>query len=101
MENVRPDCSLGASLEGSYAVPAYPYRYFNVDAIATAAASFAAGHMLQFLPDVTVTGADAILTINGSTANNTRLFTKSDPSYGAHIVDGLLKLTDGGSIVMR
>lgn len=91
-------------LSGSYTPGAFPYRYFDMDTTCTGGASFAAGQFLQFLPNVTVTGASAAnpVQINGTGAANTRLFTRADTSRRILISGGAaIKMASGGTIVLR
>ena len=104
VEDIKPVTALGAVLSGSYPLEGFPYRYFDMDTTCTDGASFAAGHFLQFLPNVTVTGASAAnpVRINGTSAANTRLFTRADTSRGVLISGAAaIKLTSGGTVVLR
>jgi len=99
--NIYPICSLHGSLSGTYTVPQYGHRYFNVDASGVNAA-FNSGHRLQFLPEVVVkcTGSGVFETIrfDGTYTAHTRMFTGGDISRGIRIYNGTLELTNGGGL---
>jgi hypothetical protein len=97
--NIYPAPVVGSTISGTYNVPSYPYRYFNLDASGSNA-TFNSGHYLQFLPEVTVTGTGTTTPIrfNGSTTANTSLFTGGDVTKGIRISDGSILLTHDGSI---
>lgn len=104
LEDIKPAQALGSALSGSYALAAFPYRYFDLDTTCADGATFAAGHFLQFLPDITVTGSSAAnpLRINGTSADNTRLFARGDTSRGVLISGAAaIKMMNGGTLVLR
>ncbi len=104
IEGIKPIQTLGSTVAGAYTVPAFPYRYFDQDATCASGATFSAGHNLQFLHNITLkcTSAADPLRINGTSAANTRLFTRGDQSKGMLISGaGALKMTNGGTIVFR
>ena len=104
LESIVPVQALGSSVSGAYSVPTFPYRYVDQDAVCSAGATFDAGHNIQFLPNITLTGTSAAdpLRINGTSADNTRLFTRGDDGRGALISGaGAIKMTSGGEIVFR
>ena len=99
-ENIYPAQALGHSLSGTYTRQSFPYRYFDRDATGDSV-NFKAGQNLQFLPDITVTCTSATgnsIRFEGSSSQNTRLFTRGDRTKGVHIYDGAVKLNQHGSI---
>jgi hypothetical protein len=103
LEDIYPEQALGSLLMGTYAKDSFPYRYFDRDAISVGAI-FASGQYLQFLPGITVTcmgTAGSTIFFNGSSSNNTRLFTRGDPSTGIRIYEGAVKLSKNGSITLK
>jgi len=95
--------ALGSVLSGTYSKQAFPYRYFDQDADCSGNVTFSNGQFLQFLPNITAkcTSASNYLRINGSAADNTRLFTRGDISRGAKITGGEIKMSNGGTVVLR
>jgi hypothetical protein len=102
--NLNPSGSLGSTLSGTYSLNAsFPYRYFDQDA-AGSSATFAAGHLLQFLPGIKVTGAGTggnSVRFTGSSSNKAHLFSGGDLSKGIRIDNGTIKLTNNGSITLE
>jgi len=100
LENIYPAQALGSWLSGTYSLQSFPYRYFDQDATGTSA-TFGAGQNLQFLPDITVTCTSATgnsIRFEGSSSQNTRLFTRGDMTKGVRIYDGAVKLNRYGSV---
>lgn len=99
---VYPDCSLGATLSGSYVLQSFPYRYFDQDATGTAA-TFQAGQKLQFLRNVVVqcdTNPGSYIVFNGSGSSPTLLFSDGNQARGIklHGDGSRMVLHRGGSI---
>ncbi|MHC4735281.1 MAG: C10 family peptidase [Planctomycetota bacterium] len=98
--SIYPDQSLHSVISGTYTKQSFPYRYFNVDATGTSA-TFEAGQFLQFLPDITVTctsTSGGSIQFDGSSTNNTILFSNGDSTQGARIYNGTIKMNRYGSI---
>ncbi len=99
--NIYPAQSLNSSLSPTYTRDAsFPYRYFNVDAVGTST-TFEAGQYLQFLPDISVTctsTSGGSIRLEGSSTNNTRLFSNGDTTKGVRIYDGTIKMDRYGGI---
>jgi hypothetical protein len=108
--NIYPAPSLGSFITGDYAVPSFPYRYFDQDASGLLA-TFAPGHNLQFLPGVKVTGLAApgvqiigpYVRFTGQPSANTRLFSIKGTATGGlvagiQIHDGGIRLYKNGSL---
>ena len=99
--HIYPAPALGSSISGVYAVPSFPYRYFDRDCSATYAV-FRAGHQLQFLHNITVQGSsyssESRITFYGSPSLNTRLFSRGDPSKGIRTYNGAVQLRTNGGI---
>ncbi len=104
IENIKPAPSMGASVSGTYTVPAFPYRYFDQDAVCSTAAAFNAGHNLQLLHNVTLTcsSTTGYLYIYGTSSSNTRIFSRGDQSRGA-LISGTaaIRMSSGGTVVFR
>jgi hypothetical protein len=105
LENIWPAPALGTPLSGTYPRESFPYRYFNIDATSDST-TFAAGQHLQFLPDIRVTcvgtGGKSI-SFNGTSSNNTRLFSikgtlTGGVAAGIRIYNGDIKLYYKGRI---
>jgi len=100
LESIYPAQALYGSLSGTYTRKSFPYRYFDRDATGDSA-TFKAGQNLQFLPDITVTCTSATggsIRFEGSSSQNTRLFTRGDRTKGIRIYDGSVKLNRYGSV---
>jgi hypothetical protein len=100
IEDIYPAPILWGSLSGTYIQPPFPYRYFTQDATGSSA-TFQSGQNLQFLPGIVVactstTGGS--IRFEGSSSDNTLLFTRGDTSQGVLIYNGTIKLNQGGSI---
>jgi hypothetical protein len=99
--SIYPDQALGSSLTPSYPKEeSFPYRYFNVDATGTSA-TFEAGQNLQFLPDISVTCTSTTggsIRFEGTSTDNTILFSNGDSTKGARIYNGTIKMNRFGSI---
>lgn len=99
--SIYPDQSLHSVISGTYMRNAsFDYRYFNVDATGTSA-TFEAGQFLQFLPDITVTCTSTTggsIRFDGSSTNNTILYSNGDSTKGARIYNGTIKMNRYGSI---
>ena len=99
IEDIRPAQALGNFLSGLYALQAFPYRYFDLDAYGNNV-TFDSGQYLQFLPGIRFTsyaGGGAIQ-INGASGLNTRLFTRGNIANGVRIYSGAIRMTNGGGI---
>jgi len=96
MINIYPAPALGSSPSGGYAVPSFPYRYFDRDCTSSNAV-FQAGHNLQSLPNISVRSTGTIK-FQGTTTNKSRLFTRGDTSNGIRIDNGGVSLYAGGSL---
>ena len=92
--NIVPAPLLGSSVNGVYSVPSFPYRYFDRDC-SSLSAVFQAGHHLQFLHNIRVSG---LITFYGTSALNTRLYSRGDESKGVRIYNGAVKLFANGTI---
>ncbi len=106
VREIFPDCSLGTTVDGTWPVPTYPYRYFNRDASAQSA-TFAAGHNLPilrsgFLLSNTGTATPDVITFNGTTTANTLLYLYGDPAGESRIRvrDGAIKVHAGGQLAV-
>jgi hypothetical protein len=98
--SIYPAPSLGSSLNSTYIKESFPYRYFNVDATGNSA-TFEAGQNLQFLPDISVTCTSTTggsIRFEGSSTDNTTLFSNGDRTKGARIYDGTIKMNRYGGI---
>jgi hypothetical protein len=99
--NTVPAQALSDTLSGVYSRDAsFPFRYFDQDATGESA-TFSSGQNLQFLHNITVTCSSTSggsIRFNGSGTLYTRLFTRGDPSRGAEIKNGVIKLGRNGSI---
>jgi hypothetical protein len=103
---IRPDCSLGESLSGTYEPPYYPYRYFNRDASGSTV-TFAAGNYLQVLrsgfhlTNSGTLGTDHI-TFEGTEYDTTVVYINGDRVGGERmrIEDGAVKIWAGGQIAI-
>jgi len=97
--NIVPNCALGSWIYGYYPTTSPNYRYFDRDAIGYAA-TFQYGQLLQFLPEVVVTGMSPTepIVFDGSDFLNLRMFTGGDLSNGIRIYDASIELTNFGSI---
>lgn len=98
--NIHPDESIFGTFSGVISVPAFPCRYFNMDALGTDA-TFQQGHYLQFLPDITVGCAGGSVRFLGLPSANTRLYTNGDSSTGIRIHDGAARVLPGGQVAFR
>ncbi|MGB9619586.1 MAG: C10 family peptidase, partial [Armatimonadota bacterium] len=103
IENIKPNCCIGSAVGGPYIPPSYPYRYFDQDATCSVSATFYGGHRLQFLHNVTLTctSTTGYLYIYGTTADNTRLFARGDPTRGVLLSGSTIKMSNGAQIVFR
>lgn len=98
LEGIHPENTLGNALSGTYARnAAFPYRYFDVDT-AGANVTFQSGQLLQFLPHITARAVGGFIRFEGTSALNTRLFTRGDTARGVRIISGTLRLNNGGGI---
>jgi hypothetical protein len=99
--SIYPAQSVHSVISGTYTRNAsFDYRYFNVDATGNSA-TFEAGQNLQFLPDISVTCTSTTggsIRFEGSSANNTILFSNGDDTKGARIYDGTIKMNRYGGI---
>ncbi len=100
LEYIYPAQALGSSLSGTYTRQSFPYRYVDRDATGSSA-TFEEGQYLQFLPGITVTCTSTTggsIRFEGSSSNNTWLFTRGDRTRGARIYSGTIKLNRYGSV---
>ncbi len=99
--DIYPAQALGSSLSGTYARDAsFPYRYFDQDATGNSA-TFENGQYLQFLPGITVTCTSTTggsIRFEGSSSDNTWLFTRGDRTKGVRIYDGAIKMNRYGGV---
>jgi hypothetical protein len=98
--SIYPDQSLHSVISGTYTKQSFSYRYFNVDATGTSA-TFEAGQLLQFLPDITVTCTSTTggsIRFDGSSTDNTILYSNGDSTKGVRIDNGTIKMNRYGSI---
>jgi hypothetical protein len=100
--NIVPDVLLSLNLSGTYSVQSFNYRYFDRDASGTSAV-FSAGQFLQALPGITITGngTSTYISFLGSTVSPTQIYTNGDPSEGVAIINGAIRLSNGGSIKLQ
>jgi hypothetical protein len=99
LERIHPVNTLNAGLTNT-TFPrdaSFPYRYFAVDTTGSYV-TFQSGQLLQFLPHVTVMSVVGPIRFEGTSALNTRLFTRGDTARGVRIISGTLRLNDGGGI---
>ncbi len=96
MINIYPAPALGSSLSGVYAVPSFPYRYFDRDCTSSYAI-FQAGHKLQFLPNIVVRSIGTIK-FQSSSVSESRLFTRGDTSKGFRLNNGGISLYNSGNL---
>lgn len=102
LENIYPDCALGAMIAGTYNLESIHYRYFDMDATGGNAV-FVAGHRLQFLPGIKVTANIGTgIKFEGNTKNSktTHLFTKADMTKGIKIFNGGIHLHARGGMIL-
>ncbi|MFU8844740.1 MAG: C10 family peptidase [Bacteroidales bacterium] len=99
---IVPMTAMGAGLSGTYTTPAFPYRYFDLDASGSSA-TFNSGHMLQILPNLTIkgTGPTSYVRFYGATGANTKIFTNGDPTEGIAIKNGGVRLRNNGTIKLQ
>ncbi|MBN3035922.1 MAG: C10 family peptidase [Bacteroidales bacterium] len=100
--NIVPSVAIGANLSGTYTLPAFPYRYFDLDASGSSA-TFNSGHQLQILPGLTITGtgSSTFVRVYGSSGYYSRIFAHGDAGYGMLIRDGAVRLSHAGSIKLH
>ncbi len=104
VRDITPAPSMGGVLTFTgYAVPPYPYRYFDQDCISIVPTMFLAGHKLQFFPRVKLTcftpGSENYIRILGNQSFNTRLFSiDGTASAGIAITNGEIRLHKDGAI---
>ena len=103
IRGIRPLNCFDGVVSGAYPLPELPYGYVDQDATCSDSAAFASGYNLQFLPNATLTCTSTTdsLRIYGTGSENTRLFTRGDPSRGVHIVGSAIKMSHGGTVVFR
>jgi hypothetical protein len=101
-----PDCAMGTTIDGTWNLPGYPYRYFDRDAQAQVA-TFAAGHTLPiarsgFLLSNTGTTPTSWITFYGAPANTTQFYLYGDPIAESriHVLDGALRICAGGQMAI-
>ncbi len=101
--NIFPASSLRGTIESKvYEKIDFPYFYFDRDTVG-GDASFEPGLNLQFLQGVKVTntmGTEDYIRFIGNLLDTTRLFARGDPSRGARIDNGTIKLYKNGSLKM-
>jgi hypothetical protein len=98
VEAILPQVSLGPTPAGTYARnAAFPYRYFDRDALSTGA-TFSAGQNLQSLPRIVVECTSGTVRFDSTAALWTRLFNRGDITCGARLTGGTIKLRGGGCL---
>jgi hypothetical protein len=100
VRNIVPINHLGAVIAGTYQLEAFPYRYFDLDAVGNTA-TFEAGQYLQSLPRKKVScaiGNGNNIRFQSSSSDNTRLFTRGDITKGARLQGGAIKIHPTGSL---
>ena len=99
--DIYPAQALESSIAGTYTRDAsFPYRYFDQDATGNSA-TFENGQYLQFLPGITVTCTSTTggsIRFEGSSSDNTWLFTRGDRTKGVRIYDGAIKMNRYGGV---
>jgi hypothetical protein len=98
--DVYPAPSLGRDLRGRYSRNAsFDYRYFDQDCTNVTFTIFDAGQNLQFLPGVKLTSVGGNIRFEGTSSQNTRLFSiKGTSSAGINIDDAAIVLHPDGGI---
>jgi hypothetical protein len=99
LRSIYPINSFVGSFSGSYAVPAYPYRYFTTDSQGSSA-TFAAGHSLQTLPGLVIECGSGYVKVLGSSSSASRLFARGQTSRGMKVTGGAMKLLPGGEVTI-
>jgi hypothetical protein len=103
IENVYPAQAMGSWIDGGYYIPgSFPYKYFDQDA-SSWGSTFSPGFRLQFLPGITLTNwyeyvPNTSTKFIGTSTNNTRLFSRGDPSKGIRLMNGAMELRALGGI---
>ncbi|MDH4238327.1 MAG: C10 family peptidase [Phycisphaerae bacterium] len=93
-----PIVATGSGLmSGIYPKNALPYWYFDQDATAHFATTFASGNYLQFLNGIRLKAAGSVR-IESTVTENTRIFSGGDPRNGIRLYSGTMTLTSGGSL---
>ncbi len=93
-----PAPAIGSTVvSGTYPKNAFPYRYFDRDAIAGLSTTFASGNYLQFLNGIRLR-ATGFVRIESMATDNTRLFSSGTPSTGIRLYNGAMILQSGGSV---
>ncbi|MBI2843901.1 MAG: C10 family peptidase [Armatimonadetes bacterium] len=102
---IYPHTSLGWTLNGTYARDAaFPYRYFDRDTFSLSNVVFEAGQMLNALARIKISAgatANPGITFNGTSSLVTKIYSRGDPTKGVKISSGALRLSNGGSLVLR
>lgn len=98
---IVPTTAMGAGISGTYASTTLP-RYFDLDASGSSA-TFNSGHLLQILPEITITGTgtSSYIRFYGAPGQFTRIFTDGILSKGIAIKDGCIRLRSNGSIKLE
>ncbi len=103
VRNLTPAGVVG-SLDGTYDVPTYPYRYFGRD-LEGIDGEFAAGHNIQVLGSgllLTATDAGSAYSVRflGAPGAETNFYINGDPVHQTeiNIRDGMIKMTKGGQV---
>jgi len=94
---IAPNASMGGFAVGN--IPAYtpfPYRYVDRDCYGLDA-RFAAGQLIQFLPETIFKCSTGVARFEGSPAHHSALFTPVR-SRGIEITDGAIMIQPGGGI---
>lgn len=97
---VPANCIKGTVAGNYYYNASFPYRYFDRDATGNSA-YFDPGQLLQFLQGVTVTCPStdgSSIKFWGTSAGETRMFTRGDQASGIKLMNCCLKLTNGGTL---
>ena len=96
-----PIQSVGSTVvSGTYPKKSFPYWYFDQDATASFSTTFASGSNLQFLRRIRLRAAGYVR-IESTSAQQTRIYTRGDPSMGIRMYNGTIKLYSGGSLKMH
>jgi len=96
-----PVQSVGSTVvSGTYPKNALPYWYFDQDATAYFATTFASGNYLQFLRRIRLK-ATGHVRIESTATQNTRIFSRGNPSKGIRIRNGTIVLYSGGCMKLH
>ena len=100
VKDIHPSVSLSSPVAGLILLwPAFPYRYFDRDC-SGGPATFQGGQYIQFMHNIVVTATNGDFRFNGTSGNETRLYTRGDKTKGVRIDNGTLMLMPGGSMTL-